>query len=110
MQAGRELDVKVAEALGYKVLRDKKPWMIESNPMVRNILPSYSTTWGGMGVLVEEAAKKQDIYLKVEADPHGGYEASAWDERDWINYESITAESAPHAVSIAFLEAMRIAI
>ncbi|TQK74535.1 hypothetical protein FB479_101131 [Brevibacillus sp. AG162] len=54
-----------------------------------------------MGLLIEAVGQKQDIYLKVEADPHGGYEAGAWDEREWIN-ESISSSLAEHAVCLAF--------
>ncbi|PSJ93491.1 hypothetical protein C7R93_18405 [Brevibacillus fortis] len=54
------------------MLRDKKPWMIKSNPMPKNILPSYSTTWEGMDALVEEARKPQHgIWIDIETtDEH----------------------------------------
>ncbi|WP_429845357.1 hypothetical protein [Brevibacillus sp. FIR094] len=109
MQAGRVLDVKVAEALGYEVGKFPPDYYIVVDGEIE-ALPQFSTTWKGMGVLVEEAIKKQDVYLKLEADPHGGNEAGAWDEREWRNYGPMTSDSAPHAVCMAFLKAMRVTI
>ena len=66
MEAGRELDAKVAEALGWMEriggwikFTDNGPRFIED----KHFRPS--TTWSGIGVLVEEA-EKQGIYLNFE--------------------------------------------
>ncbi|GEC93755.1 hypothetical protein [Brevibacillus brevis] len=107
MQAGRELDKQVAVGLGWEVDEHIDIYLKEG---AWREIPHFSTKWEGMGVLVEEAIKKQDVYLKFEADPHGWYEAGAWDEREWRNYGPIASDSAPYAMCIVFLKAMRIAI
>lgn len=108
MQAGRELDVKIAEALGLEVEHE-----LYENPRYYgggfwNEVPHFSTTWEGMGVLVEEA-RKQGIFLALEADPHGDYESAAWDEENWTRYNSF-ASTGPLAVCISYLRAKESAI
>ncbi|MFM1655562.1 hypothetical protein ACI7RC_26215 [Brevibacillus sp. B_LB10_24] len=127
MKAGRELDAKVAEALGwqwgdtgqgleglfppegdlrynialYGPLHFDKDGYLET-------MPRYSTSWEGMGVLVEEA-KKQGIRLEFSHGLNGGYYGGAYsfDDGEYqidhsTNYAFTTA---PHAVSLVFLMA-----
>ncbi|MFC8686341.1 hypothetical protein [Brevibacillus porteri] len=113
MQAGHELDVKVAEALGYEVGKFPPDYYIVVDGDIET-LPHFSTTWGGMGVLVEEA-KKQGIYLEYEHYQNNRYLGRYWEqlpaEQDWLLTPASFAlnppegESAPHAVALAYLMA-----
>lgn len=110
MQAGRELDAKVAEALtgdNVHLISGKLLWLTYPGGQMKEV-PAFSTTWEGMGVLVEEA-RKQGIFLALEADPHGDYESAAWDEENWTRYNSF-ASTGPLAVCISYLRAKESAI
>lgn len=69
------------EALGYEGGKFPPDYYIVVDGEIL-MLPYLSSRSAGMGLLIEAVVQKQDIYLKVEADPHGGYEASVWDERE----------------------------
>ncbi|MEJ8543733.1 hypothetical protein [Brevibacillus borstelensis] len=100
MQAGRELDVKVAEALGWDFLTEEG--------FKDEYLPYFSTSWDGMGSLVKEA-RRIGIYLGINAVPDRRYEAYAWDEVNQKRYE-ICGKTAPLTVCLVFLTAKGIAI
>ncbi|WP_281868292.1 hypothetical protein [Brevibacillus parabrevis] len=106
MEAGRELDVKVAEALGWKPYLDEdfNDWATEKNGWV----PEFSTKWGSMGVLVEEA-RSQDILLDhdIYMDGYVGC-ARRFEALDCPCYQA--GDTAPHAVSMAFLKLKGVAI
>lgn len=109
MQAGRELDVKVAEALGWNYNEKLHLWI--SSSMYYPLLPYFSTTWEGMGVLVEEAAK-QGFPFQIETRFMDGglidYRClSIGEDRDIVHGFGNTA---PQAVCRAFLKAKGIAI
>ncbi|MBH0331469.1 hypothetical protein ABH14_16980 [Brevibacillus brevis] len=71
MQAGRELDKKIAEAIGLQeILPDT--WIRNGVP---SNLPKFSTTGDGMLILIDEA-RKQGIWLDHETFADG-YEVSA---------------------------------
>lgn len=97
MQAGRELDVKVAEALG---------WGVEEMEGNGYTVPDFSTTWEGMGVLVEEARKK-DLYLEYSHAMIGGYFGAACvfveGEYQTTHMTDQAVPTAPHAVCLVFL-------
>lgn len=121
MQAGRELDAKVAEALGWTEVANgtiyNGKWIDQEG--VLNELPSFSTTWEGMGVLVEEA-KKQGILLEYEHFTEGRYLGRAWKYHegieDWViiprdsAFKPPISGSVPLAVSLAFLQMKSTAI
>ncbi|WP_019123619.1 hypothetical protein [Brevibacillus massiliensis] len=110
MQAGRELDAKVAEALTedeVEFIGGKLMWFPDQEGTMQEV-PHFSTTWEGMGVLVEEA-KKQGIRLEFSHGLNGGYYGGAYsfDDGEYqidhsTNYAFTTA---PHAVSLVFLMA-----
>ncbi|WP_289141518.1 hypothetical protein [uncultured Brevibacillus sp.] len=101
MQAGRELDLEVAKALGWKVSEDEGIFCDEDGHVVDE--PKFSTTWEGMGVLVEEARNNGlNLDFHTLHDRFIGY-------ADGLTY-SAYAETAPHAVCLAFLMAKGIAI
>ncbi|MCM3560608.1 hypothetical protein M4D57_18745 [Brevibacillus borstelensis] len=107
MQAGREwepgeLDVLVAETLGWVFSERHETW--SHNAIYKGELPKFSTTWEGMGVLVEEA-RKQGINIDILTREHGY--AAVWGKR-WA--DNVVSKSAPHAVSIGFLKARGIEV
>jgi hypothetical protein len=104
MQAGRELDVKVAQSLGYDVFEADGEYWVAVDDETADPLEHFSTTWEGMGVLVEEA-RKQGILIDVLAR-EDGYIA-VWGRR-WA--DNVKCNEAPHAVSLGFLKAKGIAI
>ncbi|MDH6351906.1 hypothetical protein [Brevibacillus sp. 1238] len=114
MEAGRELDVKVAEALGWQVVYYNgipNVWVggtDNSSGENKGLLPQFSTTWGSMGVLVEEA-KKQGIYLEYSHSLNGGYYGGAYsfDDGEYqMDYSTEQAlPTAPHAVALVYLMA-----
>ncbi|UED73455.1 hypothetical protein [Brevibacillus sp. DP1.3A] len=55
MKAGRELDAKVAETLGWKSTKLGN-WYDEQLDQMKS-LPYFSITWEGMGVLVRRNEK-----------------------------------------------------
>lgn len=71
MQVGRELDRKVAEALGWPITDVSGDWFVRvvtdmyEGQETLEPLPQFSTSWEGMGVLVEEALK-QGIGFQLE--------------------------------------------
>lgn len=62
MQTKREIDRKVAESLG---LSGYMPCNADDCKVCNEKYVRFSTSWEGMGVLVEEALKK-GIYISVE--------------------------------------------
>lgn len=117
MQAGRELDLKVAKALGWKVSEGDGIFCDEEGHVIDE--PKFSTTWEGMGALVE-AAEKQGILLEYEHFREGRYLGRAWkfyeESEDWLSIPRDSAikppiaGSVPHAVSLAFLQVKGTAI
>ena len=101
MQAGRELDKLVGLTLGWDV--DPAGVIYRKGNMWFD-LPRFSTTWEGMGVLIEEA-RKQGILIDVLAR-EDGYIA-VWGRR-WA--DNVKCNEAPHAVSLGFLQAKGIEI
>ncbi|MGG3884332.1 MULTISPECIES: hypothetical protein [Brevibacillus] len=101
MQAGRELDVKVAEALG---------WGVEEMEGNGYTVPDFSTTWEGMGVLVEEA-KKQGIAFRVETRFIDGsffdYQCLASNGQ---TFGMATSGTAPYAACLALLKVKGVAV
>ncbi|MED4779550.1 hypothetical protein [Brevibacillus choshinensis] len=96
MQAGCELNVKVAEALGWQVYGLDQ--YVKDGRTVE--LPKFSTTWEGMGLLVEEA-EKQGFAFSISSARFGYRAGVQW---KWSSV-SETTEQAPHAVYLAFLKA-----
>ncbi|MGW9128082.1 hypothetical protein ACWGPW_24225 [Paenibacillus chitinolyticus] len=117
MQAGRELDLEVAEALGWKVSKDEGIFCDKDGHVVDE--PKFSTTWEGMGLLVEEA-EKQGIMLEYEHFRGGRYLGRAWkfceQSDDWLSIprdiaiKPPIAGTIPHAVSLVFLRVKGITV
>lgn len=109
MKAGRELDAKVAAALGYEVISGE---IDNVNPVYSNGYRlkemDFSGSWDWMGVLVEEA-KKQGIYLEYSHSLNGGYYAGAFSFDDGEYQMDCSTEqavpTAPHAVALVYLMA-----
>lgn len=103
MQAGRNLGVKVAEALGW-TFSDKRRFWRTSDGERKNEweLPSFSLSWEGMGVLIE-AARKEGIYIDL-IPREDGYIA-VWGKR-WA--DNVKCTKAPHAVSLGLLMAKEV--
>lgn len=112
----REIDAKVAECLGYTVTNYDGIYNVWEGAtegfsgVNRGHLPHFSTTWEGMGVLIEEAARKQELYLLVHPTPDG-YIAEVWlgFRELYGSYGDMIADaehtSAPMAAALAFLKA-----
>ncbi|WP_289135571.1 hypothetical protein [uncultured Brevibacillus sp.] len=109
MQAGRELDAKVAGALkGWEPefiehLKENDGWIL---------IPHYSTDWRRMGELVEEA-KEKEIYLDYSHSLNGGYYGFAGifaDGEYQIHHNTPTVDKAPYAICLAFLMAKGIEV
>ncbi|MGG4449627.1 hypothetical protein [Brevibacillus porteri] len=110
MEAGRELDAKVAEALGWSKVHCKDDeffhgWLGESPEGQFQLIPHFSTSWESMGVLVEEARKKK-ILLRIVPETEG-YTCSARSDDDTRRLLGLHTDLAcPVAASKAFLHAM----
>lgn len=108
MQAGRELDLKVAKALGWKVSEGDGIFCDEDGHVIDE--PKFSTTWEGMGLLVEEAMQQRVAFQLT----------SRFMEGEFIDYHCMAATAkdlhsgvstkAPHAACMAFLKAKGIEI
>ncbi|MEJ8547109.1 hypothetical protein [Brevibacillus borstelensis] len=113
MQAGRELDVKVAEAFGW-VVDSHDPIYWQDNEWYP--IPEFSTTWFGMGVLVE-GAPEEGIFLSFE-HVCGGYVGLAYDMREtngpvnpiYSDDDHRGIKSAPHAIALVYLKVKGTAI
>ncbi|MGV3139426.1 hypothetical protein ACEF06_23720 [Brevibacillus agri] len=113
MQAGRELDVKVAEALGW--IRKEHPvhkvdvWVLREYDgqimdYLRNDEFQPSTSWESMGVLVANA---RDQGIQIDILPrHNGY-VVIWGKR-WA--DNLVCLDAPHGVCLGFLKAKGIPV
>ncbi|MED1955108.1 hypothetical protein [Brevibacillus centrosporus] len=115
MQAGRELDLKVAELLGYT--REERTIFDDGGTVDGYVIggrwysriPCFSATWEDMGVLVEEAKKKGKNIDIMTFD--SGYHTQVFDGNDSTKLiATASADSAPYAVCLAFLKAKEIAI
>ncbi|WP_309479430.1 hypothetical protein [Brevibacillus agri] len=126
MQAGRELDAKVAEALGwqwaethlgleglfppegdiryntalYGPLRFDKDGYLET-------MPRYSTSWAGMGELIEEA-RKQRLEIALVSNASGHW-ARVFPEGNYPDDPFLAdhsdPDSMPYAACMALLKA-----
>ncbi|USG64005.1 hypothetical protein NDK47_24165 [Brevibacillus ruminantium] len=126
MEAGRELDAKVAEALGWDITPTaakfnpendiEVDYVIDDAPaecpeglksvtgqIIVRRLPDFSTTWEGMGVLVEEA-RKQGIYIDILPRANGYH--IVWGKR-WA--DNLVISDAPYGVCIGLLKAKAVA-
>lgn len=114
MQAGRELDAKVAETLGYQCVKygcdevGEYAQMISANGhslgKVINV-PQLSTTWDGMVSLMKEAAK-QGVPFQIETRFMDGVlliTAACIGAKEGIVQG--VGFTAPYAVCLAFLRA-----
>lgn len=106
MKAGRELDAKVAMALGWEIEGENLVSYWDGTDSVISLLPEFSTSWKGMGVLVEEA-RKQGIYLEYSHSLNGGYYGGAYSfENGEYQLDHSTEQAvptAPHAVALVYL-------
>ncbi|MDX5091625.1 hypothetical protein SD939_10445 [Lactobacillus crispatus] len=101
MQAGRELDVKVAEALGYQVNKISPDYFILVDGEI-DVLPYFSSRWAGMGLLMDEALK-QGIAFRLETRfMVGSFIDYACLVSDGNRLELASASTAPHATCLAF--------
>lgn len=107
MQAGRELDFKVAKALGWKVSEDEGIFCDEDGHVLDE--PKFSTTWEGMGVLVEEA-RKQDWWLHIQQTGDVWYAANFWNCKTCEHSLTVHETAMPLAVCVAFLEMKGVSI
>lgn len=120
--AGRELDAEIAVALfGWDVQRRdhanpaRSLWRRHEHPCGRysySIVPAFSTTWEGLGLVVE-AMSRRGFHARITSPfepgelhfvgftPHG---ISGWNGRP--DFEE-GAETAPHAGSLAALKTIR---
>ncbi|WGV61286.1 hypothetical protein QIH01_09120 [Brevibacillus brevis] len=108
MQAGRELDKQVAEALGWEPYLDEDfaDWATDGHGWV----PKFSTTWDGMGVLVEEAAKQGIAIQLISRFIDGVFiDFQCLDIAEKRLHGTISGK-APHAVCLAFLKSKGIDI
>lgn len=100
MQPGRELDKLVAEALGYEVVVRGSDYDFVKSGMYCCGLPHFSTTGDGMLRLIEEA-RKQGYIVTLSAQDVGYYCGF-----DHYGVHVVgDGETAPKAVSLAFLKA-----
>jgi hypothetical protein len=102
MQAGREMDAKVAEALG---LTGYMPCNADDCKACDQRFVRFSTTWEGMGVLVEEARKKG---LHIDIQTHEShYAAHVFDSKEITRLiSSASANQAPYAACLALIKAV----
>lgn len=110
MQAGRELDMKVAEALGWNFSTKRRFWRTTDGARVNEWeLPAFSMSWNGMGVLVEEA-RKQGILIDIET-MEDKYKVKAYRWNDFtLEYDEIGAaegEAVPQLASEVFMQGKR---
>lgn len=105
MKAGRDLDLKVAKALGWKVSEGDGIFFDEEGHVIDE--PKFSTSWEGMGVLVEEA-RKQGIYLDMLPQE----KMFICEAKTVTNFTigSANDKEAPYAACLAFLKANGIAV
>jgi len=112
MQSGHELDEKVAEALGYT--RDERQIAVNAEPCNGYVIggswyshiPSFSTAWRDMGVLIE-LARRQGVLIDIETLPDR-YKARAfrWNGSAFDEVANAAeGQSAPHIVCDVFLQA-----
>lgn len=97
----RELDKKVAQALGYEVVKQNGGLMIAVDGIVLNPLPYYSAHRDGMEELIEEAVPQG--YTVVYNDNCFGFFAEVR-HRSGAEARSDEAVTLPCAVSIAFVQ------
>ncbi|BAH44532.1 hypothetical protein BBR47_35550 [Brevibacillus brevis NBRC 100599] len=121
MQAGRKLDGKVAVELGWQWGDTGRGFEAllppENDPRYNRALygpfhfdkdgyletmPHYSTSWNGMGEMIEEA-RQQFMYLDL-IPQENGYTCEAKINTGFV-VDSATEKEAPYAVTRAFLKA-----
>lgn len=107
MQAGRELDKQIAVGLGWKV---DDHMDIYVNGEIWEKIPQFSTTWEGMGVLVEEAMKRGFAFRIETRFMDGIFFDYQCVVGDGSMIESATGTTAPQTLCLAFLKAKGIPI
>jgi hypothetical protein len=100
MQAGRELDVKVAQSLGYDVFEADGEYWVAVDDETADPLEHFSTTWEGMGVMREEARKKG--YFFTLSDGPEKIWAEVYLPMKYLTYAE--GDTVPHAACLAFVK------
>ena len=102
VQPGPELDVRIAELIGYHSMTTAM-----NLDGTFGYIPAFSTTWQGMQLVVEEMQRRGFEYR------FGSYATVSFTWKHWAKfnddtklYETITADSLPHAVCMAALSAL----
>ena len=112
MEAGRELDVKMAEMLGwtdiykaYYTSRWRGHAPGESQKYWRNVR-EYSISWDAMQEVVE-AMRERGYGISMRSNGNGWY-SSMWQQEtaEPVLVSSATADILPHAVCLAALKAV----
>lgn len=109
MEAGRELDARIAELLGWTFIRKKKapPYGTPDyrgyppGPLSKRLLPEWSTSWAAMQQVVE-AMRARGYWLACEVtDSFAGARFAGVTDSGFLH-----APTLPHAVCEAALAAI----
>lgn len=116
MIAGRELDALVADkVMGFKIEKGSggEPIIITSQkPRHEADLPEYSTDIASAWVVVEYLRRERDwpFCMGVESpsvDQHfAGWDAEFDSHNEFFSSNTVTGETAPHAICLAALKAV----
>lgn len=103
MKPGPEMDDALVQALGYRgFIRTETGWLYQSESGgIAKGVSSLSTTWEGMGVVVEELRQQKGIFLNIYSLPDEYLVSSSTDP-----IGAVDSTSAPHAVAMAALLAI----
>ncbi|SDD28030.1 hypothetical protein SAMN02799630_02851 [Paenibacillus sp. UNCCL117] len=100
--AGEQLDARLASAFGWEHYFAKTGIVVKRQDG-KTFHAHLSTTWSGMELVVEEMRAEYSLELSVPGKRYG----DRWAARFGIYSEHAFAETAPHAVAIAALLALK---
>jgi hypothetical protein len=114
-QPGRELDARVAVALGWQNCREINGiWMGVHLPVSEyeakegefsSVIPAYSGTWEGMRLVVDWlVAQGVDVIIEIILEARMGWRCILHKLSDIVHDVCKYAPTAPHAVALAMLE------
>jgi len=110
MKPGKDMDLLLGRTLGFTVQWDEEEgqsYMLTDSPFGERWVPFYgSTSWEGMGLVVEEM-QRRGWWLFIEQNGDKSFTSRFWNSSKGYWSDSVTLSSAPHAVAMAALLALR---
>ena len=105
LKPGPEMDRAVAIALDYPTHGEEGGRIYQRGPEGAELLPAYSSTWTGLGLVVEAMERRGYLLTASQTMRNSGNNWTAWFNGD-VNGLTSTAETLLEAAASAALLAL----